>query len=80
MTWGSRRAASLARHTEAVHPISLLVEVKQPWGNKSHLSGRAISWPIDSRVYELVALIEGRHHGTAGEMDLIISLLTPAVI
>lgn len=27
-----------------------------------------------------MAPIEGRHHGTAGDTDLIISLLTPAVI
>lgn len=78
--WGSLRAASLVRDAEAVQPISLPAEVKQPWGNKSHLSGRALSQPVGRRMWELVALIERRRLGTAGDVDLVILLLTPAVI
>lgn len=48
--WGSLRTASLVRDAEAVQPIFLLAEVKQPWGNKSHLSGWAISQPVGRRV------------------------------
>lgn len=59
-----------------MHLISLGTDVTHPLGNSPHLSGRA-SWP---GIVELAVLNKGKYCGTAGDRDLIISLLTPAFI
>lgn len=66
MRWEFRGCASNFPLYRGTHPL----------GNRPHLPGRA-SWKW---VVELAVLNKGRYCGTAGDRDIIISLLRPPFI